>query len=82
MFGKSFRHEWWKGFPSAYDNSEGVPVAHIYWLWWMCKAWGMHHYAVKWHKSLKGNIESWNKDQYDSFSWVPGKSFQPERRRS
>ena len=79
MFGEAFRKEWWHGLPSAYENSEGVPVAHIYWLWWMCKAWGMHHYAVKRYKSLEGNIESWKKDKYDSFSWVPGVPFQPER---
>ena len=79
MFGDTFRREWWKGLPSAYENSEGVPVAHIYWLWWICKAWGMHHYAIKRYKSLEGNIANWNKDGFASFSWVPGVAFQPKR---
>jgi predicted aldo/keto reductase-like oxidoreductase len=78
-FGPEFKNQWWKGLPSAYDISEGVPVAHIYWLWWLCKAWGMHHYAIKRYGSLEGNVEAWEKDGLASFSWVPGVSYRPER---
>ena len=39
----------------------------------------MHHYALKRYKSLEDNMSSWKKDGFESFSWVPGVSFQPER---
>ena len=79
MFGPDFRKSWWKGLPSAYENTEGVPVAHIYWLWWMCKAWGMYHYALKRYSSLEGNEEAWKKEGVASFSWVPGVAYSIDR---
>ena len=78
-FGASFTKNWWKGLISAYENDEGVPVAHIYWLWWMCKAWGMYHYALKRYSSLEGNEASWAKEGLSSFSWVPGVPFTDAR---
>ncbi len=78
-FGTDFLGKWWKGLISAYENDEGVPVAHIYWLWWMCKAWGAYHYALKRYSSLEGNEAAWEKEGAASFSWVPGVPFTAAR---
>lgn len=40
----SFMTNWYRGLPTAFDNDEGIPIGNIFWLWWICKAWGMYRY--------------------------------------
>ena len=35
------------GLPDAYSNSEGLPIANLFWLWWIIKAWGFYGFALK-----------------------------------
>eukprot|EP01035_Chromulina_nebulosa_P023324 gene23324-30232_t len=78
LFGPDFKTNWFVGLPDAYSNSEGLPITHIYWLWWIIKAWGLYGFAVKRYANLETNIKSW--DENKTFNnWVPGVSYRPER---
>ena len=35
------------GLPDAYSNPEGLPIANMFWLWWIIKAWGFYNFALK-----------------------------------
>ena len=73
MFGTDFIEEVVEAL-SQRMKMKGVPVAHIYWLWWMCKAWGMYHYALKRYSALEGNEDNWQKDGPGVFQLGAGSS--------
>lgn len=80
----SFLDTWFVGLPDAYSNSEGLPIAYLYWLYWIIKAWGMYNFALVRYKSLESSNKNWKYDRpieenLKEFSWVPGIAFVPER---
>ena len=83
--GHGFRGKWFKDLPHAWENSEGVPVAHFVWLWWLVRAWGMYEYAKDRYDNLKGNTSDWNfevsvEENYKKiFNFVPGCQYRPDR---
>ena len=82
--GQSFMGTWYIGLPNAYTNTEGLPIGNLYWLWWICKAWGMYSYALKRYTPLEGALKGWDdaktpEENMKAFSWVPGIAFRPER---
>ena len=40
VFDKDFLSTWYQGLLDAYSNTEGLPITHLYWLWWITKAFG------------------------------------------
>jgi uncharacterized protein len=44
---ESFLDNWYKGLPTAYENDEGLPIGNLYWLWFICRAWGLYGFALK-----------------------------------
>ena len=83
-FDPEFYENWFKGLPTAYENDEGLPIANLFWLWWLCKAWGMYNYALKRYSAFEGNISGWDDElsvdeNRGKFSWVPGIAFRPAR---
>lgn len=85
LFGSDFLTNWYIGIPDAFSNVEGLPIAKLFWLWWLTKAWGLHGFAVKRYAGLESNLlKEWKDDiSYEEnsklFNWVPGISFRPER---
>ncbi|KAJ1400928.1 NADP-dependent oxidoreductase domain-containing protein [Ochromonadaceae sp. CCMP2298] len=84
VFGADFKDSWFKGLPDAYSNPEGLPLPHLYWLYWLIKAWGMYSYALKRYTPLEGGLKGWDdtasfEQNTKGFSWVPGVGYRPER---
>jgi predicted aldo/keto reductase-like oxidoreductase len=59
-FGPDFMTTWYKGLPDPYENDEGVYVCYLYWLWWICKAWGMHKYAQNRYGPQQDALKRWD----------------------
>lgn len=73
-----------EGLPDAYSNAEGIPIGHLYWLWWIVKCWGLYHYAQKRYAPLEGALKAWDDEKSldentKPFGYVPGVSLRPER---
>ena len=52
-----FMTNWYFNLPTPYENDEGIPTGYIYWLWWICKAWGMYSFALKRYASLEDSLK-------------------------
>ncbi len=84
VMGNSFKESWFYGLPDAWQNAEGVPVAHFYWLWWIVKSWGMYEYAVARYNNIISNQKEWDdnkkaQENKKKFNFVPGVPYRPER---
>jgi len=85
--GEDWLREFWRGVPSMLEEeSAGIAVCHILWLWGLVKAFGMVTFAQERYKSLEGASKKWSDKKalkdYEAavvagWAFNPGRAFEP-----
>ena len=81
--GEDWLRGFWRGVPSMLDEeSSGVAVCHILWLWGLVKAFGMLVFAKQRYKSLESAGKKWSdKKKFEAvvggWAFNPGRAYDP-----